>query len=152
MARKILTKQDAKAAFAITIADLAAAAGRQSTLIANSDNRPSATIYVTIKTNAYAPTAGKTYAVYLLRKNGTFSSDSCGDTDAAITIVNAVLLGTLTVTASANTTFKAAFHTKFAGPLGPNWGVALVNNTDQKPSATPSDSAIEYAYDYPEVQ
>jgi hypothetical protein len=156
MASEIRSKTDAKAAFTITLASLAAAAGRQSTMINNSTLRPGAIVYVEIETNASAPTAGQTYDVYLLRGNdassSTYRTDGAGASDAAITIANAQRIGSIVVTASANTKFYGEFDTAVAGQLGPEWGIAVVNNTGQAANATAANHYAGYVAYVPEAQ
>ena len=124
-------------------------------MVANSNNYPGAIVYVRIKSNT-APTAGQTYNVYLLRgddaSSSTFRTDNAGATDAAITIENATLLGQIVVTATATKSFYGEFDTSMLGPLGPEWGIAIKNNSGQTISATGSDHLAEYVYYVPEVQ
>lgn len=161
MAKEIRTKVPAtKQTITCSLAPggigLAAGAARQSTMIANSSNYPSATVYLRIKSGASAPTAGTVYEVYLLRGDDASSSgyrtDNAGASDAAITIENAQLLGTIVVTNTANKNFYGEFHTGFLGPLGPEWGIAIKNATNQAVSTTEGDHLKEYNYFVPEVQ
>lgn len=142
---------DSSANFTITLASLADASGRQSTLISNTNNRPGAKISIRIKSGAVAPTAGKIYEIYLLRSDGTIADDGAGASDAALTIENAVLLGTIVVTATANKNFYGIFDTAPCGPLGPSWGIAVRNNSGQALSTTESDHRYAYEYYYPKV-
>ena len=154
MANEIRTKTDAVANFTISLAGLAAGAARQSTIVANTNNRGAALIYLKIQTGASAPTAGTIYEVYLLRDDGVtnYRTDGAGATDAAITIVNAQLLGTIVVTNNANAFFYGDFDTAPLGPLGPKWGIAVRNSTDQAIGATEADHVKEYATYLPEIQ
>jgi hypothetical protein len=157
MANEIRTKNIAKATFTLTLASLANAAVRQSTLIDNSSNDyPAALIYLKIKSGGTAPTAGKVYEVYLIRGNdpasSDYRSDGAGASDAAITIENAVLLGAIVVTNTANKVFYGEFDTAPFGPLGPEWGIAIKNNSGQALHATEGDHYKGYAYYVPEVQ
>lgn len=152
----------AKASLTITLASLAAAAARQSTMVANNSTPsagrgyPAAIVYVRMRSGAVAPTAGKVYEAYLLRGDdpsaSTFRTDGAGATDAAITIENAQLLGTLVVTATTAKDFRAEFDTAALGPLGPEWGIAIKNATDQTVDATGSNFLAEYVYYVPEAQ
>ena len=123
--------------FTITLNSLASGSARQSTLIDNTDPQyPAGIVHVGIKSGT-APTAGGVYEVYLLRANKriadppTYISDNGGVSDAAITILNAQLLGVVQVTNSANTTFYGDFDTSQCGPLGPCFGIAIKNSSDQ---------------------
>lgn len=150
MANEITTKPITAAAFVCTLASLASAASRQTTLLSNSSNYPGALVYVRIK-SATAPVAGTVYEVYLLRTDGTIADDNAGASDAAITILNAPLLGTIVVTA-ATATFYGIFDTAPLGPLGTTWGIAIKNGTAQAISSTEGDHALRYTYYVPEVQ
>lgn len=156
MPNAILTKTDAVQTFTLTLASLADGAGRQSTVIANSSNRPAAIVYLKIRAGAVAPTAGFTYDVYLIRSSSasspSYRSDGAGASDAALTQLNARLLGSIVVTATANGYFYGEFDTSWAGPLGPEWGIIVMNRSGQALSATEGDHYKAYVYYYPEVQ
>lgn len=132
----ILELLSAVSSFALTLAALAssvAGVGRQSTLIDNSVNLYlSALISLNIKVGT-SPTANTLLYVYLIRSdaNGTpIADDNAGATDAGITITNAPLLGTILVpAATSNANYYAVFDTSFLGPLGPKWGIAIVNSS-----------------------
>ena len=149
---EIRTKLDSAAAFTITLASLANGSGRQSTLLTNSTNRPAALIYVRLKSSGSAPTAGTVYEVYLLRSDGTITDDGAGASDAALTVENAPLLGTIVVTATTTKNFYGVFDTAPLGPLGATWGIAIKNSTGQAISATEGDHAARYTYYVPEAQ
>jgi hypothetical protein len=154
MANEIRTKFDAVAGITITLASLASSSARQSTIVANANNRAAAVIYLRIQSGAAAPAAGTIYEIYLLRTDGvtTYRSDGAGAADAAITIVNAQILGTIVVTNNLNTNFFGDFDTAPLGPLGPGWGIAVKNNTDQPLNATEGNHLKEFAYYLPEIQ
>ena len=153
MANEIRTKFDANANFTITLAALASGSARQSTIVANANNRGAAVIYLRIQ-SGNAPAAGTIYEVYLIRDDGVTNirTDNAGAADAAITINNAQILGTLVVTNNANTNFSADFDTAPLGPLGPKWGIAVKNSTDQAMNAVEANHLKEYAYYLPEIQ
>lgn len=154
MANEIRTKPITKANFTITLASLADASARQSTLVTNSSNYPGAIIYLKIKSGASAPTAGTCYEVYLIRadETPTLADDGAGATDAAITIENANFLGAIVVTATTAKNFYGVFDTGSLGPLGPKWGIAVKNTTGNALDATEGNHAYEYVYYVPEVQ
>lgn len=156
MANEIRTKPIAKATFTCTLATLASGSARQSTMVANSSNYPGAIVTMRIKSSASGPTAGTTYEIYLLRgddaSSSTYRTDGAGASDAAITIENAQLLGTITVTNTANKNFYGDFDTSPLGPLGPEWGIAVKNNSGQALSGTEGDHLKGYVYYVPEVQ
>jgi hypothetical protein len=153
MANEIRTKFDAIANFTITLAALASGSARQSTIIANANNRAAALIYLRLE-SGNAPAAGTIYELYLIRDDGVTNirTDGAGAADAAITIVNAQLIGTIVVTNAANTNFYGDFDTSPLGPLGPKWGIAIRNSTDQAMNAVEANHLKEYAYYLPEIQ
>jgi hypothetical protein len=146
---------DAAVALTIDLGGLASAAGRQSDFLSNSSNRPGALVYVEIKSGT-APTAGGLYNIYLLRRDShgspTVADDNATGSDGAYTRVNAPKLGSIVVTNSADTVFAATFDTADVGPLGPSWGIGVVNATSHTTNATDADSAIKAAYYYQEAQ
>lgn len=104
--------------------------GRQSTLIDNTTARyTSAMVYLKVWTGVLAHTPNSLLNVYLLRgDNNTIIDDNAGASDAALTVKNAPLLGNIQVTAStASVSYNGVFDTSPLGPLGPQWGIALVN-------------------------
>lgn len=153
MANEIRTKFDAVTNFTISLAGLVAGSARQSTILANANNRGAAVIYLKIQ-SGNAPAAGTIYELYLLRDDGVtvLRTDNAGAADAAITIVNAQLIGTLVVTNNANTNFTGDFDTAPLGPLGPKWGIAIKNSTDQAMNAAEANHVKEFAYYLPEIQ
>lgn len=158
MPSAILAETGTVTALTITLASLAASttAGRQSTMVDNSANKyPSAIVYVKI-TSGTAPTAGGIYEIFLLRgddpASSTYRTDGAGASDAALTIENAQLLGTLVVTNTLNKAFCAEFDTSVLGPLGPEWGIAVRNNTSQALNATAGNHFVKYLGIFPEAQ
>lgn len=167
MAQSIIAiDQITKALFTCQLAPgsvgLAAGGARQSTMINNNANPvsgrgyPAALVYIKIKSGAAAPTAGKVYEVYLLRgddpSSSTFRDDAAGASDASIVIENAQLLGTIIVTNSGAKNFYGSFDTAALGPLGPEWGIAIKNATDQALDTTESNHFKGYVYYTPEAQ
>lgn len=143
-------KQDtfaAAQAFTITLASLANSAvgvGQQSTLITG-NKAESALIGVKFTTGT-TPTANSLVYVYLIRGDGTLKDDNAGNSDAALTVVNAPLLGVILIpAASSNTAYTALFDTKSLGSLGPVFGIAIVNNSGVAANATPGNFTAEYS-------
>lgn len=153
MANEIRTKLDAWTNFTITLAALAAGSARQSSIVSNPNQRPAALVNLKIQ-SGNAPAAGTIYEVYLLRGDGVvnYRTDGAGAVDAAITIVNAQLMGTMVVTNNANTNFYGDFDTAPLGPLGTQWGIAVKNSTDQALNGTEANHVKEYATYLPEIQ
>lgn len=152
MANEIRTKLDSRATLTITLASLTNGSARQSTMVSNSNGRPAALVFVKVTSGGSAPTAGSVYEVYLLRGDGTNRTDNAGSSDAAITILNAPLLGTIVVTASTATAFYGEFDTKYLGELGTEFGIAIRNASGQTVSSTGGDHVCAYQLYVPEVQ
>lgn len=153
MANEIQIKDGTATALTITLASLATSSARQSTTIDNSTTQfPSVIIFVKITSGTVAPTAGQVYEIYLLRSDGTVADDGAGASDAAITIENAPLLGTIVVTNTASKAFYGVFDTSTLGVLGATWGIAVKNATDQSLHSTGGNHAIRYTSYLPEVQ
>lgn len=148
----ILDKVAARATFTITIDGLTNGSARQSTMVSNASAAQSrALVWLIIESNGSAPTAGSVYEIYLLRSNGTEADDNAGASDAAITIENAPLLGTIVVTATTNKNFYGCFDTAPLGPLGTSWGIAVKNSTGQSTHAATSTSVASYMYVAPDI-
>lgn len=151
MANIIQRKYDARAALTISLGGLANGSGQQSTIVTG-NVRPGALVFCKIESSGSAPTAGTVYEVYLIRGNGTERDDNAGASDAAITIENAPLLGTIIVTASTNKNFYGVFDTAALGVLGTEWGIAVKNSTGQSLNATGGNHVIAYQTYYDEIQ
>lgn len=152
MANEIRTKPITAATFTLTLASLANGSARQSTLVSNSSNYPAALIFLDIQSGTNAPTVNTVYEVYLLRSDGTTADDAAGASDAAITIENAQLIGTIIVTATANKHFYGVFDTAPFGALGTSWGIAIKNSSGQALHGTEGNHRKAYTYYVPEVQ
>lgn len=158
MANNILTPYGSKTSLTITLASLAnstAGVGRQSTMVDNTTTKyGAALIDVKIQSGGSTPTAGNLYLVYLLRgddpSSSTYRTDGAGASDAGITINNANLIGSIRATANANTLFYGDFDTAALGPLGPEWGIAVVNSSGQALNA--SGHLVEYIPYFPQIQ
>jgi hypothetical protein len=142
MAADILIDTDAAANFTQTLAALAAAAARQSDMIDNTTTRqPAALFGYDLQSGAAAPVAGAIYEIFLIRgvdsgTAGALRDDNAGTTDAAITIENSQLVGTLVVTATANKHFTGLWTTANLGVLGRAFGSAVRNSTSQALNGT----------------
>jgi len=154
MANEIITKDIAEASFTITMAPsgvgLANGSGRSSASVSNSNDYPAALVSINIMSGLVAPTAGYGYFIYLLRDTGTVADDGWGGSDASYTHVNAPLLGSIIVTANASTDFAKVFDTAPLGPLGPTWGIAIVNSSGQSIHSTEANHDTYYNYYVPE--
>lgn len=159
MARRIETAIAAKASFTMTLASLTAGSARQSTMVTNdtagTSRYPAAIVMFRIESGT-APAAGNIYSIFLLRADAasgaTYFTDNAGTSDAAITIENATLLGTIIVTATANKNFYGDFDTAPLGPLSTQWGCAVRNDTGQSLNATEGNHIKQYQLYLPEIQ
>lgn len=159
MASEIRSKDAAKAAFTCTLASLANASARQSSMLTNSTDQPAAIVYLTIQLNG-DPTADGSIGVYLLRGNDApadsdYRTDGAGVSDSAITIVNAHQLGSIFVPSSAATGsyVYGEFDTNgVPGPLGPSWGIAVDNRSGVALGSTEGNHYKGYVYYVPESQ
>lgn len=156
MPNEIKDKLGTSAALTITLASLADGAGRQSTLVDNGTTRfQEILVYVKCKMGSSAPNANSIVEVYLLRGDkdaGTeHLSDGAGTTDAALTPLNAQLVGALR-----NKTSPAAGDLLYGEFLihrpGPKWGIAVFNRTGISLDSTGSNHWVRYVGVNPEVQ
>lgn len=157
MANEIKDKFAASTALTITLASLAsstAGVGRQSDIVDNTTNRyQSVLLFVKIKLGT-TPTGNKGAYVYLIRddNNGTnHRSDGAGATDAAITILNAQLVGVL-INKSSPSTGDVLYGEFLVDRPGPKWGVAVVHDTVAAFDSTGSNHWVRYVGMNPEVQ
>lgn len=133
-------------AMTITLASLAnstAGVGRQSTIITGNTAR-SAIIACKI-TVGTTPVANSLIYVYLVRGDTSIGDDGIGLSDAALTVVNAPLLGTILCSAAtSNVAYYGIFDTKPLGSLGPDFGVAIVNSTNVALNSTAGNHLVDY--------
>ena len=148
---KIVLTDITEASFTITLASLANGSSRQGTIISNSGDYPAALIFGKVMTGT-TPTVNTLFEFYLIRSNGTYRDDKAGAADAAITIRNAFLLGTISVTADSDTSYEFVMDTAPLGALGPEWTIAVKNSTGSALNATGSNFDIDYRYYTPDVQ
>ena len=136
-------------ALTITLASLAsstAGVGRQSTIVDNTSNAYTAAwLACNIKCGT-SPSSNALIYIYLIRddNNGTnIRDDAAGASDAALTVLNAPLIGTLTTKSSAATgdVLKGVFYVP---NLGPKWGIAVVNSTGVNLDSTGGNHVINY--------
>jgi len=139
-------------AFTITLASLAnssAGVGRQSQMVTG-NTAQSALIAIKF-TVGTAATANSVVNTYLIRSDGTISDDGAGTADAGITIVNAPNLGNIAISGTApNTTYYGVFDTK-PYTLGPNFGIAVVNQSGFAANGTTGQFAAEYTLVNPTI-
>lgn len=153
MANEIKDKFGTSTALTVTIASLANLAGRQSTLVDNTTARyQDLLLFVNVKT-ANSPNAYSTVEVYLIRSDNDATEhrdDGAGTADAALTPLNAQMIGSLR-SSSAPGTGEALKGSFLVHRPGPEWGVAIFNRTGQALDATGSNHWVRYAGLNPEV-
>jgi hypothetical protein len=164
MAHEIKATFSASVALTIQLADdgvsgLASSVvgvGRQSTIVDNSSTRyQDLLIYVKV-TAGTNPTSNRSVFVYLIRSDeiaaGTIHrSDGAGTTDAAITIVNAPVIGVMSDDGVSAT--GEVFYGEFPVHLpGPAWGVAIVHNTGVDLDTAASAHWVRWIGINPEIQ
>lgn len=157
MANDILNEIGSRTAFTITVASLATSTtfvGRQSDLVDNTTTKaPAALVYVQITTGT-SPTANRNIYVRLIRyDNSAIADDGAGTSDAALTCLNAPILGILQMnSASNNVAFRAVFDTAPLGVLGPKWGIQVSHDTGVNLNSTGGNHVLAYIPYWPEVQ
>jgi hypothetical protein len=131
---EITDRFDSSTALTITVSALAsstAGVGRQSTIVDNTANKYlDVLVYVKI-TLGTSPTGNRAVYVYLIRSDnhGTIhQSDGAGASDAALTVLNAQLIGTITDKSSPATN-DILWGEFLVHRPGPKWGIAIVHDT-----------------------
>ena len=138
------------AAMTITLASLADSAGRAATAIDNSANKfISADVRIKIKTGATGVSATGYVSVYLVRsEDGASYDDGFAGADAALTPVNATLLGILTANANA-TTYNGVFDLAQLGiTLPKKWSICILNKTAVALDVTAGNHEVKYTEKY----
>ncbi len=157
MPNELKDKFAASTALTISLGSLADDGGRQSTLVDNATARyQDLLIYVKLKTNTTtAPDGDSTCELYLLRGDADATTehvtDGAGASDAALTVLNAPLVGVVR-TKAAPAAGDVLYGEFLVHRPGPKWGVAIVNRTGQTLSATGGDHWVRYVGLNPEVQ
>jgi len=120
--------------------------GRQSTIVDNTTNK-----YQTVELSVHiklgtSPTGNKSAQVYFIRDNndGTpIRDDSAGASDAALTVLNAPLIGILVDKTSPSTGDLLEGNFIVNDP-GPKWGIAIVHDTAVNLDATNGNHVISF--------
>ena len=152
MPNVILAEHGTPTAMTITVNGMASSpsgAGRQSTIIDNTNNAQMVHVYVKI-TVGTTPTANTSIYVYLIKSDGTLRSDGAGASDANLTVTNARLLGTIRV--PVNTSDTAYYGEYLVRNPGKEWGIAIVHDTVAALNNTAANHAVRYTVENVEVQ
>lgn len=157
MANEIKDLFGSSTALTITLASLAsstAGVGRQSDIVDNTTNRyQDLLLYVKI-TQGTSLTGSKSVYVYLLRDDANASahiSDGAGVSDAALTVLNARLVGVMKNKASP-TNGDVLYGEFLIHRPGPKWGIAIVHDTGANLDSTAGNHWARYVGINPEVQ
>jgi len=157
MPNEIKQKYSASAAMTITLASLpssTAGVGRQTTLVDNSVTKfERIIVFARIKLGT-SPTGSRNIYFYLLRSDndGTPSiTDNAGASDAAITVKNAIPVGSALVGFTPSTGDEFRLELPINDP-GPKWGIAVVHDTGANLNSTGSNHWLRWIGVNPEVQ
>jgi len=154
MPTSILPKFSASSAITITLGGLAHNAARQGTIVDNSATRHERVILHCKAKLGTSPTANGYVGVYLIRDDdgGTpIRDDNAGSSDAAITLKNARLIGSL-LSGPSPATGDVLSRSFVVDDPGPKWTVAVLNASGVALDATGSNHAITFVGVSPEVQ
>lgn len=154
-----LIKLGTLTAMTITLASLASSstfAGQQSDEVDNTTVKAGAALIHVQVTTGTSPTANRTFYVRLIRSNNDSTpmrDDGAGASNAALTCLNAELLGTIEMNSgSSNVTFRKSFDTSKLGPLGPKWAIQISHDTGAALNSTGSNHKVTYQTYNPEQQ
>lgn len=154
MPSEIKDKFGSSTALSITLASLANGSARQSTIVDNTTDRFSRVIVYAKVKQGTSPTGNKTVTAYLLRddNNGTnHRTDGAGSSDAAITVLNAQLIGIMNNKSSPSTGDVLYGEFTIDNP-GPKWGIAIQNDTGVNLDSTGSNHWVRFVGINPEAQ
>lgn len=157
MANVIKPLHASVSALTITLASLATSAvgvGRQSTVVDNTTNRyKRIQLSVTIKLGT-SPTGPRGVYIYFLRSNNDTTAivdDAGGASDAAHTILNAPMVGTL-MTKVAPSTGDVLVGNFIVEDPGPKWAVSINHDTAVNLDSTGSNHVVSFIGIHDEIQ
>lgn len=135
------------------LASSAAGVGWASASVDNSALKfPAALVTCKIETGTL-PTAGAIVQVFLLQESSAgVRVDNWAGTNAALTVKNAPLLGTLVSDGTTGQVMIKQFDTAPLGPLGSKWGLLFVNTTGKDLDATDANHVIEADPYFPQIE
>jgi len=155
MSNIILAEHNASTALTITLASLASSTtlvGRQSTMVDNTDLAQMIRVYFKVTTGT-SPTVNKTIQFYLLSGDDVASSsirtDNAGASDAGLTIVTAPMVYVVQVSATSDVSYRGSFLIRNPGP---EWGIAVVQDTGSALNATAGNHLLKYVVENQEIQ
>lgn len=152
MPNKILAEHEASTAMTITLASLADASARQSTMINNIDNAQMIHIFFDV-TLGTTPTDNRTIEFYLLKGDDPSSSnirtDNAGASDAAITLDVAPLVYVVQTDNTSDKHYRGSFLIRNPGV---EWGIAVKNNTGVAFNSTGGNHEMRHVIENQEIQ
>jgi hypothetical protein len=150
----ILSQFGSATGITITLGSLASGSARQGTIVDNTGTKfPRVLLAASVKLGT-SPTANTLVSLYLLRDDtgsGPIRTDGAGASDAAITVLNAQLIGTLRSGGSPSTGDVLSDVFAVDEP-GPKWTVAALNGTGVALDATNGNHTIEFIGVNPQLQ
>jgi hypothetical protein len=139
----------------ITLASLADGSARQSDMINNVDNAQMVRVFYEITTGT-SPTNNNDISIYSLHGDApnisggsNIRTDNAGLSDADITIETASVVEIITIDATSDKTYRGSFLIRNPGP---EWGIAVENNTGVALNATGGNHSIFYITENQEIQ
>jgi len=148
----INAEHNASVVMTITLASLADGSDRQSTMVNNFDIGQMVRVFFKVTTGT-SPTLNETIEFYLLSGDDPSSSnirtDNAGAADAAITLDTAPLVNVVQIDATSDKTYRGSF---FIRNPGPEWGIAVRNNTGATLNSTGSNHELRHVVENQEVQ
>jgi hypothetical protein len=154
MPTEIKDKFGSSTALTITLASLGNTSARQSTVVDNTTDRFSRVIIFAKIKQGTSPTGNRTVTAYLIRddNHGTnHRTDGAGASDAAITILNASLIGVMN-NKSSPSTGDVLYGEFIIDNPGPKWAIAIQNDTGVNLDGTGSNHWVRYVGINPEAQ
>lgn len=158
MPSEIKAKFSSSTALTITLNSLASSTsnlGRQSTFVDNTTDRfQQVLLYIKLKLGT-SPTSATRADVYLLRDDNhatNHRTDGAGASDAAITILNAPLIGSLNTKTSGTATGDNLYGEFIIDIPGPKWAIAVVHNTGVNLDSTAANHWARWIGTNPESQ
>ena len=133
----------------ITIASLANGVFRQSDMVNNLDDAQMVRIYFKVTTGT-SPTVNETLEFYLLTGNlGAIRTDNAGASDAIIIIETAPIVNVVQIDNISDKTYRGSFLIRNPGP---EWGIAIGNNSGASLNSTGSNHELAFITENVEVQ
>lgn len=152
MANIINAEHNIQQTMTITLASLADAGARQSTMVNNEDDAQMIRVYFKVTTGT-TPIDNKTIEFYLLTGDKITTpdiiTDGAGASDASITIESASLVNIVQIDNDSNKTYQDSFLIRNPGV---SWGIAVLNNTGVTLNSTSSNHKLTYVRENQEIQ